>query len=345
MFPATFADTAVEEYTQPGEVVLDPFSGRGTSLYSAATRGRIGWGVEINPVGWLYTRAKLNPAPKRAVIARLEEIAAAAKNFRTTADELPEFYQRAYCLQVRRFLLAARKRLDWRKRATDQTLAALLMVDLHGKLGYSLSNQMRQTKGFSPNYAVSWWAEKGLEPPEVEPVEFMTRKLRWRYARGRPETTKGRLFRGDSLQKLRDFRSIIDREERRAKLVLTSPPYFRSTNYHYDQWLRLWLLGGSALPVRNTAPWSNRFENRVLYKKLLSSVFRKVAELTDPSATVLVRAGRDAVTFSAVRDALSAAFPEWRLATTDRPIEKCQTTLFNKDAGPRKGEVDFLLQP
>ena len=30
----------------------------------------------------------------------------------------------------------------------------------------------------------------------------------------------------------------------RAKLLLTSPPYFGVTNYHYDQWLRLWLLGG-----------------------------------------------------------------------------------------------------
>ena len=61
---------------------------------------------------------------------------------------------------------------------------ALLLVHLHGKRTDSLSNQMRQTKSLSPQYAVRWWDERGLEPPDIDPVEFMKKKLKWRYAKG-----------------------------------------------------------------------------------------------------------------------------------------------------------------
>ena len=51
MFPTTFADEVVREYTQIGDAVLDPFAGRGTAIYSAAIQQRHAVGVEINPVG------------------------------------------------------------------------------------------------------------------------------------------------------------------------------------------------------------------------------------------------------------------------------------------------------
>ena len=74
---------------------------------------------------------------------------------------------------------------------------ALLMIDLHGKRENALSNQMRQTKAMSPQYAISWWKERSLEPPERDPVEFMLKKIKWRYAKGRPDSGSGRIYLGD----------------------------------------------------------------------------------------------------------------------------------------------------
>ena len=51
MFPSAFCDVVVERYCKEGGTVLDPFAGRGTALYSAATRGRHALGIELNPVG------------------------------------------------------------------------------------------------------------------------------------------------------------------------------------------------------------------------------------------------------------------------------------------------------
>jgi DNA modification methylase len=63
MFPTRFADAVIKKHTLPGDTVLDPFAGRGTAIFSAAALGRRGFGVEISPVGWIYAKAKLGPAP------------------------------------------------------------------------------------------------------------------------------------------------------------------------------------------------------------------------------------------------------------------------------------------
>ena len=60
MFPVEFADRVVRRYTAPGDIVLDPFAGRGTAIFSAATQQRTGIGIEVNAVGWVYSRAQLD---------------------------------------------------------------------------------------------------------------------------------------------------------------------------------------------------------------------------------------------------------------------------------------------
>src|SRR6185437_9731982 len=79
MFPARFCDRVVEKFTSPGDLVLDPFAGRGTALYSASSLGRISAGVEINPVGWLYAAAKLHPGRRSSVEQRLQYVKEAAE--------------------------------------------------------------------------------------------------------------------------------------------------------------------------------------------------------------------------------------------------------------------------
>src|SRR5438477_6832379 len=74
MFPIAFSDRVIKSYTSIGELVLDPFAGRGTAIFSAAVAGRHGVGIELNPVGWLYSRAKVSPASEDDVEKRLKGI-------------------------------------------------------------------------------------------------------------------------------------------------------------------------------------------------------------------------------------------------------------------------------
>jgi hypothetical protein len=330
----------------PGQVVLDPFAGRGTSVYSAAINGRIGIGIEINPVGWAYAQTKLSPASRMLVEARIKEIGRIARRYRSAALSLPVFFHRCYRLPVRSFLLAARANLDWRHSVVDRTLMSILLVHLHGKTGNALSNQLRQAKAMSPRYAVQWWSARGLKAPEVDPVEYLLNRVAWRYAKGVPTITPGsRAYLADSIRALPRLRTTLPGK---ASLLFTSPPYYGITDYHYDQWLRLWLLGAPPYARRTGLPNRGRFESVSGYGQLLTDVFNRAASVLHPEGTIYVRTGRDTVTVNATRSVLRQVFPGHRvirkLRRFDRPT---QTMLFKKrEKRQRKkagAEVDFIL--
>ena len=49
MFPFDLARDHVATWTNPGDLVLDPFSGSGTTAKAAKTLGRQFIGLEVNP--------------------------------------------------------------------------------------------------------------------------------------------------------------------------------------------------------------------------------------------------------------------------------------------------------
>jgi hypothetical protein len=287
MFPVDFATAAVREYTKPGDVVFDPFAGRATALFAAAAEDRVGIGVEINPVGWVYGKAKLQTAERDDVERRLRWLGHRAENYRGAAKILPTFFHHCFCPAVRRFLLGARDLLDWRRSKIDWTMMALILVDLHGKREAALSNQMRQRKAMSPPYAIGWWKEQRLKPPERDPVEWLLKKIKWRYAKGRPDIGSGRVYLGDSRTVLSRWRHGDG--ENNAALLLTSPPYYGVTNYFYDQWLRLWLLGGPDRPQSQGDPCKRKFEHKDDYVEMLRNVFVGAKPLLQQNAIVHVR--------------------------------------------------------
>jgi hypothetical protein len=82
MFPAAFANQVVARYSKVGDTVLDPFAGRGTALFSSVRAGRKALGIEVNPVGWIYSKTKLNPAPREKVLARITNVESHAAAYR-----------------------------------------------------------------------------------------------------------------------------------------------------------------------------------------------------------------------------------------------------------------------
>lgn len=348
MFPTEFSDRVIRSYSAEGDLVLDPFAGRGTAIFSAATQRRIAVGIEINPVGFIYARTKLRPADREAVEQRVKAICQVAKRKAVfeAARDLPMFYRRCFSPNVRRFLVAARQRLDWRRSKVDRTTMAMILVYLHGKEGAALSNQMRQTKSMSPNYAINWWREHGLSPPDIDPVEFFVSRLKWRYAHGRPECEASSMYLGDSLQILpRLAKKSLAGNLPKATLLFTSPPYYAITNYHYDQWLRLWLLGGPPHALRVGDGRRGKFEHRENYRELLNKAFRHAKCIMHKNAIVYVRTDARKFTRNTTIDVLRSVFPTKSLSIRRRPIDgRSQTHLFG-EYGDRVGEVDLILEP
>ena len=186
MFPINFARDAIDRYTQPQDLVLDPFCGRGTAPYAAMVAGRDAIACEVNPVAWIYAAAKTAPEPDpHRVKNRIRELAESA----SPKDREPcsEFQTRAFCGAVLGLINTARRELQWRHDTTDRTVAAFIVHYLHSKIPQGLSNQMRHCRAMAPGYSVRWWQDNGFEtPPEVEPVSFLHARVDWRYRWGIP---------------------------------------------------------------------------------------------------------------------------------------------------------------
>src|SRR5664280_1157548 len=64
-FSPYFARAAIDAFTQPGDLVLDPFVGGGTTAVEARLAGRLAVGSDLNPLAVLVSLAKARPrSPK-----------------------------------------------------------------------------------------------------------------------------------------------------------------------------------------------------------------------------------------------------------------------------------------
>ncbi len=344
MFPIEFAFDVVNKFSSKGESVLDPFAGRCSSIYAASMLGRKGVGIEINPVGWLYGKVKLNPADPEAVETRLRQIYDARTNYSKLIKSLPTFFHYCYCKEVLQFLLACRSELDWQQDNVDATLMGIILVFLHGKLGEGLSNQMRQTKAMGPEYSVNWWREKKMEkPPEINPLDFVLGKIKWRYGKGIPKGEESKIIFGDSTVELAKLKGEFSPSAQSFSLLFTSPPYYSVTNYHADQWLRLWMLGGVPSPAYDSHKHKGRFMSKEKYKDLLVDVFSQSASLMKENSVIYIRTDARQYTLDTTREVLKQCFPKHKLEEFSKPFHsKTQTELFG-DKSKKPGEVDLIL--
>src|SRR6516164_5851835 len=65
----------IERLTAPGDVVYDPFMGRGTTPLEAALLGRVPFGNDVNPLSVVMTSPRLRPPALADVDHRLSQIA------------------------------------------------------------------------------------------------------------------------------------------------------------------------------------------------------------------------------------------------------------------------------
>ena len=342
MFPIGFAQEAVERFTVAGDLVVDPFCGRGTAPYVAMVNGRAAAACDVNPVAWVYAATKMSPAKSpEKVKCRIREIAKAVSR----ADREPEseFQTLAFCAGVLGFVNAARRELRWREDAVDRTVAAFLTHHLHTKIPEGLSNQMRHSRAMSPGYCVRWWREHGYaQPPEVDPVAFLHSKIDWRYHKGLPagsRNRRGEIALGDAAVCLLS----LSRAAATARLVVTSPPYSAVTNYQTDSWLRLWALGvGPALPTWST---EHRYVDLNTYQRMIRDVFETTARITDDETVWLVRSDARKRTFNVISAALAQIAQHRRIYTRAAPFKKSTQTSLYGDTTPKPGEIDLLLTP
>jgi site-specific DNA-methyltransferase (adenine-specific) len=317
-FPAALAHAFVARYTRPGDVVLDPFCGRGTTPLQACAEGRIGVGNDLNPLAHVLTAAKLEPPTGRELEARLAGLriawsveargwldlasgvlaaaphavpalvpaAGSADGPREGSELVPASVALAFHPRTLAQVLFARARLRLDDPA-DRFLAASLVGILHGKRPGYLSELMPNAFSMAPRYARDYAARTGFAAPDRDLFVLLAAKLRRLARDGRPGTP-GIALLGDA----RDagIRARAGLRERalpdRARLVLTSPPYLRVLKYGYYNWLRTWFLGFSADVIDATLDDAHRREPYLAFLREVLAGLRPA--LADDAVVALV---------------------------------------------------------
>jgi DNA methylase len=186
-FKAELPRFFIERLTAPGEVVYDPFMGRGTTPLEAALLGRRAAGNDINPLSRLLIRPRLAPPSLDAVARRLGEIDWRAAVADADRDLLVFFHPEtlAEIIALRRTLIAreAAGRLD----AVDDWIR---MVALGRLTGHSAGFFSVYT--LPPNQAVSVEAQRKINadrsqaPPRREVPSLILKKSRSLLRHGAP---------------------------------------------------------------------------------------------------------------------------------------------------------------
>lgn len=284
MFPLEFPLQVLRDAAE-GDAVMDPFCGRGTTLYAARLLGLPASGIDANPVAVALARAKLATATSAGVARRCRDLLGNGYE----PEEVPtgEFWQRCFASQTLRDICTLREQLrDCTDTEVTVLLRALLLGVLHGPLRVNqpsyLSNQMPRTYASKPTYAVGYWRTTGLQPPVVDVADVVARRAAYSLKR-LPAAVPGEVRCGDS---------TVDTSRLRLRFhwVITSPPYYGMRTYLPDQWLRAWFLGAEpTVDYSNDGQLAQASED--LFVTALASVWRAAAGRCFPGAKLVVRFG------------------------------------------------------
>jgi hypothetical protein len=230
----SIAHFLVREFTKAGDSVLDPFSGAGTIPLEACLQGRVGWGNDISPLAHQLTVAKTSRPDVEAVESRLASLIDFVDSESTGASPesigdwgmngpMKEYFHE----RTLREIISAR---TWLLQAPKNPSTALLWSAcahiLHGNRPYALSRRSHPITPFAPT------GDREYRPLAPRLTEKVRRLLDCDLG--------GEWIDGLAMQK--DVVDI-DASSRKADVVITSPPFFGSTRFHTNNWMRMWFCG------------------------------------------------------------------------------------------------------
>ncbi len=281
--PAFFID----RLTSPGDVVYDPFMGRGTTLLEAALKGRIPYGCDINPLSRHLLLPRLFPPQQEEVQKRLSEI-----NLDQPLDG-PEDLLVFYHPETLRSICSLREYLLRREESgeMDHLDRWIRMVAINRLTGHSPG--FFSVYSMPPNQAVSVKSQKRInerrsQTPPLRDIASIILKKSKALLKGMTPAEIEAL--GNVAQESKILIEPADQTSKipanYVKLVVTSPPFLDVVDYATDNWLRCWFIGLDAKSIDITM--SKKLE---VWEEMMIRVFRELHRILKPGGHIAFEVG------------------------------------------------------
>lgn len=227
---ASLAHFLVLTFSKPKDRVLDPFSGVGTVPFESCMNGRIGYGVDINPVAYNTTLAKVTAPRKEAVTSVLKDLEKYLSKYHSE-EQVDDYTRRFYHADTLSEILSAKdffkKKLQKNKDGAVSFLLASMLHILHGNRPYALSRRSHNLTPLAPSGPFIYKSVIDRLTNKIN-LAYKNNDISKRFEQG--ESQMGSVF---DLPHKDDFFDVI----------LTSPPFWGSTRFYANNRLRLWFCG------------------------------------------------------------------------------------------------------
>ena len=272
----------IDLLTKPGDVVYDPFAGRGTTLIEAALLNRNIISNDINPLSHILTESRLNIPTIQQIEERLNQI-----HFKESkADiDLSMFYHR----DTESEIVCLKNNLDT-SNFVDNWIKMVSTTRLTGHSagffsGYTLPpNQAATQKG---QLLIN--QKLGISPPYKDTKAIILKKSR-ALQRNLTSSIVNQLFEvgKKAIFSSEDSKNTFHIPNECVSLTVTSPPFLNIVRYANDNWLRCWFNSIDARQVekeiiscRTVQHWSDR----------MAFVFDELYRITLPGGWIAFEVG------------------------------------------------------
>ncbi len=275
----------IERLTAQGDIIYDPFMGRGTTLLEGALLSRNVVGCDINPLSKFLLLPRFNPPLLEDVEKRLNKI-----NFKwdeKIPNELLVFYHPETLQQIcalRNYFLRGKKKTDiidsWIRMVATNRLTG------HSK-GFFSVYTLPPNQALTVERQIKINRQRNQKPDKRNVPELILRKTKSLLSKLKStekeclnEYGKKALLLTQSCDKTPKINSNS------ISLVVTSPPFLDTVDYAADNWLRCWFndIDEKEIPIWN-------FKQVERWKEKMTAVFKEIKRVLKPGGYVAFEVG------------------------------------------------------
>ena len=231
----------ITEFTEKGDIILDPLCGVGTIPFEACLNGRIGLGNDLSRLAYVVSYSKLYKPEKSDVYNLINDLKTYIENEKNNIQNDIEMYgswgfngklNEYYEAETFKEILCARRffKLKFDSLMKDSAFCFVFscyLHILHGNRPYALS---RTSHPLTPYYPKGEFIYKDTIQHVIDKVENTYKKadfIEYRF---------GDCYNGDYLNIPNSIDGTVD-------AIITSPPFANSIRFYINNWLRLWFAG------------------------------------------------------------------------------------------------------
>jgi hypothetical protein len=279
----------IELLSEEGDIIYDPFSGRGTTVIEAGLRGRKLVSNDVNPLSEILTRPRFSPPTIDDVAERLSSIS--IDEALVPEMDLSMFFHDRTLSEI----LSIRKYLCRRKESGDED-------DIDRWIAMVATNRLTgHSSGFfsvytlPPNQAVSLESQKKIneargQTPQYRDTKGIILRKTNSLLRNLTSSQKANLKvagrPGLFINRGAAYTPEIGSDS--VQLTVTSPPFLNIVQYSKDNWLRCWFNSLDSNEISQNITMAKTVEQ---WSMVMGSVFNELYRVTKPNGWVAFEVG------------------------------------------------------